>query len=40
LARILEVEPKKLHQRVPLLIGSMDDVREAESYIQGTVSTL
>ena len=39
-ARTLEVEPKKLHQRVPLLIGSMDDVREAESYIQGKVSTL
>ncbi|HEX8750975.1 MAG TPA: class 1 fructose-bisphosphatase, partial [Nitrospira sp.] len=37
LARILDVEPKKLHQRVPLLIGSMDDVREAESYIQGKV---
>jgi len=34
-ARILEVEPKKLHQRVPLIIGSTDDVREAESYIQG-----
>ena len=40
LARILDVEPKKLHQRVPLLIGSMDDVREAESYIQGKVSTI
>ena len=34
-ARILEVEPKKLHQRVPLIIGSTDDVREAEAYIQG-----
>jgi fructose-1,6-bisphosphatase I len=33
--RIVEVEPKKLHQRVPLIIGSTDDVREAESYIQG-----
>ena len=33
--RILDVEPKKLHQRVPLIIGSSDDVREAESYIQG-----
>jgi fructose-1,6-bisphosphatase I len=31
----VEVEPKKLHQRVPLIIGSTDDVREAESYIQG-----
>lgn len=34
-ARILEVEPKKLHQRVPLIIGSADDVSEAEAFIQG-----
>jgi fructose-1,6-bisphosphatase I len=34
--RILEVEPKKLHQRVPLLIGSRDDVRDAERFLQGT----
>jgi fructose-1,6-bisphosphatase I len=33
--RILDIEPNKLHQRVPLIIGSADDVREAESYIQG-----
>lgn len=33
--RILDVEPKKLHQRVPLIIGSADDVREAEKHIQG-----
>ncbi|HET8721322.1 MAG TPA: class 1 fructose-bisphosphatase, partial [Nitrospira sp.] len=33
--RILDIEPKTLHQRVPLIIGSADDVREAESYIQG-----
>lgn len=32
--RILDVEPKKLHQRVPLIIGSRDDVREAEEFIQ------
>jgi fructose-1,6-bisphosphatase I len=32
--RILDVEPKKLHQRVPLIIGSMNDVREAEDFIQ------
>ncbi len=32
--RILDIEPKKLHQRVPLIIGSMDDVREAEDFIQ------
>src|SRR5262245_60048010 len=33
--RILDVEPEKLHQRVPLLIGSRDDVREAEGFLQG-----
>jgi fructose-1,6-bisphosphatase I len=33
--RILDIEPKKLHQRVPLIIGSTDDVRDAEAYIQG-----
>jgi fructose-1,6-bisphosphatase I len=35
-ARILDIEPKKLHQRVPLIIGSTDDVREAEQYMQET----
>lgn len=33
--RILEVEPKALHQRVPLIIGSAEDVSCAEAYIQG-----
>jgi len=33
--RILEVEPKGLHQRVPLLIGSPEDVILAEACIQG-----
>jgi fructose-1,6-bisphosphatase I len=33
--RILEVEPKGLHQRVPLLIGSSEDVILAEACIQG-----
>ncbi len=33
--RILEVEAKRLHQRVPLIIGSEDDVRDAEEFIQG-----
>ncbi|HXV67732.1 MAG TPA: class 1 fructose-bisphosphatase [Nitrospira sp.] len=33
--RILEVEPKKLHQRVPLIIGSRRDVEQAEAFIQG-----
>jgi fructose-1,6-bisphosphatase I len=32
--RILDVEPTKLHQRVPLIIGSRDDVAEAEEFIQ------
>jgi fructose-1,6-bisphosphatase I len=35
MARILEVEPKKLHQRVPLIIGSRRDVETAEAFIQG-----
>ena len=33
--RILDVEAKELHQRVPLIIGSADDVRDAEEFIQG-----
>lgn len=33
--RILDVEAKQVHQRVPLLIGSADDVRDAEEFIQG-----
>jgi len=33
--RILDVEPVDLHQRVALIIGSRDDVREAEEFIQG-----
>lgn len=33
--RILEVEPKKLHQRVPLIIGSKQDVETVEAFIQG-----
>ena len=33
--RIMDVEPKQLHQRVPLLIGSSNDVRDAEEFIQG-----
>jgi fructose-1,6-bisphosphatase I len=30
--RILDVHPERLHQRVPLLIGSRDDVQEAEAF--------
>lgn len=33
--RILDVEPKDLHQRVPLVIGSKDDVTLAEEFMQG-----
>jgi len=33
--RILDVEPKKLHQRIPLIIGSAGDVESAEMAIQG-----
>jgi fructose-1,6-bisphosphatase I len=32
---ILEIEPKELHQRVPLFIGSAEDVLEAEEFVQG-----
>lgn len=34
-SRILEVEPKTLHQRIPLIIGSRRDVETAEEFIQG-----
>jgi fructose-1,6-bisphosphatase I len=34
--RILDIEPKQLHQRVPLIIGSADDVREAETFMRET----
>ena len=34
-SRIMEVEPKQLHQRVPLIIGSSRDVEQAEAFIQG-----
>jgi len=33
--RILDMEAKQLHQRVPLVIGSADDVGDAEMFIQG-----
>jgi fructose-1,6-bisphosphatase I len=32
---ILDIEPESLHQRVPLFMGSLDDVREAERFVQG-----
>jgi fructose-1,6-bisphosphatase I len=32
--RILEIVPKALHQRTPLFLGSAEDVRECEQFIQ------
>ena len=33
-ARINQLSPQSLHQRVPLFIGSQDDVRQAEEFLQ------
>ncbi|GAB4328917.1 MAG: class 1 fructose-bisphosphatase [Calditrichia bacterium] len=33
--RILDIEPTDLHQRTPLVIGSNEDVKIAEEFIQG-----
>ncbi len=33
--RILEIKPEDIHQTTPLIIGSRDDVLEAEAFIQG-----
>ena len=33
--RILDIVPTKLHQRTPLYIGSAEDVREAEAFLNG-----
>ena len=33
--RIMEIEPKDLHQRTPLFIGSEEDVLEVEKYLLG-----
>lgn len=33
--RILDIEPKELHQRTPLFIGSRDDIETALSFVQG-----
>ena len=32
---ILEIQPSDLHQRVPLYIGSKQDVEMAEAFISG-----
>jgi len=33
--RVLDVQPRHLHQRVPVFIGSASDVRMAEELLQG-----
>jgi fructose-1,6-bisphosphatase I len=33
--RILEIVPQSLHERVPLFLGSADDVAEAETFLRG-----
>lgn len=33
--RILDIQPKKLHQRTPLFVGSEEDVIIAEEFLQG-----
>jgi fructose-1,6-bisphosphatase I len=33
--RVLDIQPADLHQRTPLIIGSRDDVKEAEEFLQG-----
>lgn len=33
--RILEIQSKSLHQRIPLIIGSPEDVALAEAFVQG-----
>jgi fructose-1,6-bisphosphatase I len=34
-SRILDITPTKLHQRSPLFVGSVDDVRIAEEFLAG-----
>ena len=33
--RVLEVKPKALHQRIPMFIGSEEDVKMCEAFLQG-----
>ena len=33
--RIMDIEPKTLHQRIPLMMGSPEDVALAEEFVQG-----
>src|SRR5499426_79589 len=37
LERILDIQPNSLHQKVPLIIGSRDDVREYNSFYKQSV---
>jgi fructose-1,6-bisphosphatase I len=37
---ILRIQPERLHQRVPLFIGSADDVSEAEAFLAGGVASV
>ena len=36
--RILDLLPEDIHQRTPLIIGSEDDVKEAEEFIRGGIT--
>jgi len=36
---ILQIQPKELHQRVPLYIGSIEDVKLAEAFITGKMGS-
>ena len=33
--RIMDIVPEKLHERTPLFLGSPDDVRQCEEFVQG-----
>lgn len=34
--RVLEIQPNEIHQRTPLIIGSKEDVFEAEEFLKGS----
>lgn len=37
--RVLDLTPSELHQRTPLIVGSAEDVKEAEDFLQGKRTT-
>jgi fructose-1,6-bisphosphatase I len=37
--RILDIQPTSLHQRVPLIIGSKDDVREYNRFYREAMAS-